>query len=432
MKRAITRLFSKISSSDTSTTMSPGRFFVNSMSDLAQGELVKPLTEAVVKPTLNEMVNKITTKYKATLRNAEDGLYLGTAGIAYMFYHLSKIDALKEHREIYLQQAVDYIKPALELCLKKHVQKSDLPSFLLGNAGIYAIAAAIFNTQLDFSESTKNLNLYIEAGKICKNIEFLSCGSDELFVGRAGYLCGALWLQRELGHNFNQDDLYELCRVTVESGRNYAQRYNFPTPLMYSYYNVEYLGAGHGLASILFYVISVPGYIEANPKDARDIRASIDYLLSLQDSEGNFPTAMDEINSAHNELVHWCHGAGGTAYLFAKAYQIWNDQKYLDGIKRSADLIWKKGLLKKGPGLCHGIAGNGYVFLLLYRLTHDLKYLHRANCFFHFMYNDEFQKKARTPDNPYSLYEGLAGTACYVGDLLNPEKSEFPFCDIFS
>ena len=38
---------------------------------------------------------------------------------------------------------------------------------------------------------------------------------------------------------------------------------------------------------------------------------------------------------------------------------------------------------------------------------------------------------ARAPDSPYSLYEGLAGTVCYLADLLEPTEAEFPFFDVF-
>lgn len=66
------------------------------------------------------------------------------------------------------------------------------------------------------------------------------------------------------------------------------------------------------------------------------------------------------------------------AYLFAKAYLINNKPQYLDTCIRSGELVWQKGLLKKGPGICHGIAGSAYVFLLLYRLTGNSKYIYRA------------------------------------------------------
>ena len=118
-------------------------------------------------------------------------------------------------------------------------------------------------------------------------------------------------------------------------------------------------------------------------------------------------------------------------YLFAKAYLTWKDEAYLQACEKCAEVTWTKGLLKKGPGICHGVAGSGYVFLLLYRLTGDKKHLHRALQFAAFMEEKEFRKEARVPDRPYSLYEGLAGTACFLADLLQPEKAEFPFFNVF-
>lgn len=147
---------------------------------------------------------------------------------------------------------------------------------------------------------------------------------------------------------------------------------------------------------------------------------------------------MDEINRAgrhlgsnDDELVHWCHGAPGVIYLMAAAYLRWKDERYLDSCKRAGDLVWRKGLLLKGPGICHGVAGNGYVFLLLYRLTSDIRHLYRAAKFADFMYTPEFKAEARTPDAMYSLYEGIAGTACYLADFIEPQKAHFPFQDVF-
>ena len=121
----------------------------------------------------------------------------------------------------------------------------------------------------------------------------------------------------------------------------------------------------------------------------------------------------------------------GVVYLFARAFRLWKDPKYLSACLLCGELTWQRGLLKKGPGICHGVAGSGYVFLLLYRLTSDEKHLHRALQFAQFMQTEEFKKGARTPDSPYSLYEGLAGTACFLTDLLQPQRAEFPFFDVY-
>lgn len=177
--------------------------------------------------------------------------------------------------------------------------------------------------------------------------------------------------------------------------------------------------------------MSVPGYLDTNPSASRDIKASVDYLRTLQDSEGNFPCALDELNRQVNELVHWCHGAPGMIYLMAKAYLLWHEPKYLKSCKDMSDLIWIKGLLKKGPGICHGVAGNGYASLLMYRMTEEQMYLARAGVFAKFLKADVFKREARVPDYPYSLYEGIAGTACFLADLIEPAKAAFPFSDIF-
>ena len=81
-------------------------------------------------------------------------------------------------------------------------------------------------------------------------------------------------------------------------------------------------------------------------------------------------------------------------------------------------------------GICHGVAGSGYVFLLLYRMTADEKHLHRAIRFAEFIETEEFKHGSRRPDSPFSLYEGLAGTMCYLVDVLQPHRAEFPFFDV--
>ena len=58
--------------------------------------------------------------------------------------------------------------------------------------------------------------------------------------------------------------------------------------------------------------------------------------------------------------------------------QVFKEEKYLKDAVECSDVVWQRGLLRKGYGICHGTAGNGYAFLSLYRLTQDRKYLYRA------------------------------------------------------
>lgn len=56
------------------------------------------------------------------------------------------------------------------------------------------------------------------------------------------------------------------------------------------------------------------------------------------------------------------------------AHKVWggDTDKYLVAARRGGELVWQRGLIKKGPGLCHGVAGNGYTFLHLYQVGSTL------------------------------------------------------------
>lgn len=90
------------------------------------------------------------------------------------------------------------------------------------------------------------------------------------------------------------------------------------------FYKIKFTssGAAHGLCSILQALLSVPGFLSSDPYMEKDIRQSVDYLLSLQTPSGNFPCDLSEVGTAarskDDELVHWCHGAPGKIIVFIK------------------------------------------------------------------------------------------------------------------
>ena len=64
-------------------------------------------------------------------------------------------------------------------------------------------------------------------------------------------------------------------------------------------------------------------------------------------------------------------------HLLLTAHTVWggDTDQYITAARRAGDLVWERGLLKKGPGLCHGVAGNGYTFLHLYQVIKMIKTL---------------------------------------------------------
>ncbi|XP_067676711.1 lanC-like protein 3 [Haliotis asinina] len=413
--------------------MSRSRYFVNRLKDFREGSEVV-LATSKWKEMSESLAKTVSEKMAPNLDNCDGGLYVGNAGVAYMFWYLASSAAFEEKRKQLLEQAFEYFGVSLKYATGRRSRDSDT-SFILGKSGVYAVGSLIANSMGNEKLSSEYAAKYASYAKEVEKLN-LSCGSDELFVGRAGYLCGLLNLHKKLGQKVLSDaDVNAICRAIVESGRQYARRHKSASPLMYAYYDTEYLGAAHGLSSILQMLLSFPQFIHSNADAEQDVRQAVDFMLSLEQPNFNYAPAMDEVQRRcrpdSEELVHWCHGAPGIIYLFVRAFKVWGDEKYLQACVRCGEVTWHRGLLRKGPGICHGVAGSGYVFLVLYRLTGHKKFLHRAQQYAEFLYTPEFQSGARVPDSPYSLYEGWAGTVCYLADLTQPESAELPLFDVF-
>lgn len=120
------------------------------------------------------------------------------------------------------------------------------------------MGAVLAAARKDDETANELIKRYIATGVRCKDVNFLKCGSDEFFVGRAGFLYGALWLNRMMKRIVVPlDIMHEIAQIIIVSGKTYVQVHNSPCPLMYAYYGTEYLGAAHGLCAILQILIQV-------------------------------------------------------------------------------------------------------------------------------------------------------------------------------
>lgn len=410
------------------------RFFENKMPDCGYDQEVQiPVDQ--IRARIVAVIEALRQNVVASPQACDGGVYVGIAGIAYALLYVAQSKQIPEKESEYLELAEQYINVALDYEEKK--QSPEMRSaFLLGSAGVFAVAALLYRALGKEEKVQEYIGKYASlAGLCCQPGDYLGCGSDEVLVGRAGFLCGAEMLTKKLGQQVLSDEVtFAICRAMVDSGRSYSQRHKSQSPLMYAYYNTEYLGAAHGLSGIVQMLLNYPTFVKSDPTIELDLRRTVDYLVSCRSGDYNVPPTVAECaqqRPPEHQLVHWCHGAPGIIYLFAKAFLLWKDPMHLIASRKCADLTWQKGLLRKGPGICHGISGNGYVFLLTYRLTGDCKFIHRALQFSEFMQTEEFVKGARCPDAPFSLFEGWAGAVCFLTDLLQPHNAEFPFFDVF-
>lgn len=209
----------------------PKRYFKNVLSD--NGDILSNSSDIFWKGKINYLVECISVNVSSS---DEQTLYTGTSGIAYMFYHLATSEKFKNESEMLLKKAI----AVLQLKGNTFYPKTN-GQFICGDAGINAVNASIYHLIGD-SKMAEMYLTHFKKGAAEYKLTNLD-EKDELFVGRAGYLYGVLWLEKVFGGKIVADqDILELCSAIMESGRKYSERNKSVFPLMYSYYGKEYLG----------------------------------------------------------------------------------------------------------------------------------------------------------------------------------------------
>uniref|UniRef100_A0A6N2ND27 LanC-like protein GCL1 n=2 Tax=Salix viminalis TaxID=40686 RepID=A0A6N2ND27_SALVM len=302
-------------------------------------------------------------------------------------------------------------------------------TFLCGRGGLYALGAVAANYKGDHQGRDFFLNLFLEVAQeraLPVGPEEGGFGmSYELMHGRAGFLWAALFINKHLGEGTLPTDLLLPVVDAVLAGGRAGASDNATCPLMYRWHGTRYWGAANGLAGILQVLLNFPLLKE----DMEDVRATLRYMMSNRfPRSGNYPS---NEGNPRDKLVQWSHGATGMAITLCKASEMFpNDRELRDAAIEAGEVVWKSGLVKK-VGLADGVAGNAYAFLSLYRLTGESIYEERAKAFASFLYRNASGLVAKghgrgAAGHAYSLFQGLAGTACLWFDLLKPESSRFP------
>ncbi|XP_041496247.1 lanC-like protein 2 isoform X2 [Microtus oregoni] len=234
-------------------------------------------------------------------------------------------------------------------------------TFLCGDAGPLAVGAVIYHRLKSECESQECITKLLQMHRTVVCQE--SELPDELLYGRAGYLYALLYLNTEIGPGtVGETAIKEVVTAIIESGKTLSR------------------------------------------EERKTERCPLLYQWHRK------------------QYIGAAHGMAGIYYMLM---QVFKEEKYLKEAMECSDVIWQRGLLRKGYGICHGTSGNGYSFLSLYHLTQDKKYLYRA-CKFAEWCLDYGAHGCRIPDRPYSLFEGMAGAVHFLSDILVPETSRFP------
>lgn len=204
-----------------------------------------------------------------------------------MFLRLCQANVLVNETDAN-QNAVYYINRAKRNARHYSKSRDERCAFLCGNAGIYAVSAAISSLNADSIGLRNDIVEFSKGFEACKPVAFNKYGCDEILVGRAGFLSGVYWLNDVVNPKpFSSEEIHEICESMIVSGRQYSKAKRSPFPLMYQYHSTEYLGAAHGLCGILHMLLDSPWFDGSNqtppPKDyLADIKTTIDGFVGEQ------------------------------------------------------------------------------------------------------------------------------------------------------
>ncbi|XP_066584172.1 lanC-like protein 2 [Prorops nasuta] len=401
------------------TSVEQSRFYINTFHDYSKKVDNKIIdTDDNINETFKLQIEKKAKEFIEELERKEQywlnddySVYTGFTGIMYTFYHYGRCF----NKSSYINRAVSIIeKHLINIQDKRHF------TFLMGMAGPLSLGAVILNNEGKIQESERFISMLISISN--KALKKQYNVPDELLYGRAGYLFSLIYVNTHISPSPIKNTLIsEVICCILKSGNEYASLKKYKSPIMFTWHGSDYIGGAHGLGGILYVLLQGHKYLtEAQLRD--DLKPALYFLQTLKFSSGNFPSS---INSNSDKLVQWCHGAPGMTALFALAYEIFNEHEFLQTALQCGEIVWSRGILRKGCGLCHGTSGNAYSFLQLYQITKETKYLYRACKFAEWCFEYKMHQN-QEPDRTFSLFEGLAGIIYFLSDLHQPLLAKFP------
>ncbi len=177
--------------------MSRSRHFTNALQDFPPGSKVAVDPQSWV-PRIKGMVESIVKGMPPTPDNCDGSLYVGCVGVAYMLDYVAGFDLFSDVRPQYLAKAREYTDVSLAYCKSKHC-RDPRAAFILGPAGVHLVGGLVYSHLGQEETGAECRQKYASLCAACEPINYLECGSDEILVGRAGYICGALHLNRKFG-----------------------------------------------------------------------------------------------------------------------------------------------------------------------------------------------------------------------------------------
>jgi hypothetical protein len=260
-------------------------------------------------------------------------------------------------------------------------------SFGRGLTGLHAIHLLTAHAEGDDTACGRELQRFVESTRRGR-------GTLELFQGTAGRLAGAAIVMRHVPHPVVRtlgDDLGARVVAALDARRVQLHRF----------------GMAHGRQGLVLGALVWHAVARSLPEDAlrRAVLAEHPYDVS----------ALVERRQAD-----WAHGHAGMAMLFARAYLLLGDRRFLAWAREAA--AQARALANPGILLLDGSPGLAYSLLAVAEADPDGPWRDEAWA----IAGEVFARVQIPTDNPFGVWGGLGGLCCLALDLIHETEARFP------
>lgn len=372
---------------------------------------------------------------EACLKEAdgEGNILNGGLGVSvYLRIKLSEIETETVATNEHLQRALKHALCAVEDALAEKSSKP-YPSILSSDVvGAQCMLISLMNRLGRREDACRLADATLV--KLVELYEIDTKHDCSIIFGLAGALQAIWFLRKELDdEEYGCDYVLTVSSAILMEGLNHQGKYQTDATLLWEWHDRPFLGAGTGATGVLYALLghSEDEWMSLNeclPQAKEVIQQAIDSLGNLKHPSGNLMAAIDRVEE--DRSTDWTHGAPGYCLLLLRAFEVFEDQKYLTRAKNLAEnVIWPRRMQRRGLGLARGVSGVAYVFMALARVdTHNSdKWRSRAAKMAAMAVTDLEDLQALSK-HPNSLFEGLGGLVSLLIDLERPTSDVyFPF-----
>eukprot|EP00002_Diphylleia_rotans_P002845 TRINITY_DN1184_c0_g1_i6.p1 TRINITY_DN1184_c0_g1~~TRINITY_DN1184_c0_g1_i6.p1 ORF type:complete len:279 (+),score=36.52 TRINITY_DN1184_c0_g1_i6:678-1514(+) len=254
-----------------------GRYFLHQMPTMPSSQDTLSDSERKrIKEKLEKIIMILDTKFPSSTPAQDPGLYIGQSGVALFYLHLAKHHPDAQKRD-FLSKAVAHLSHPVK---DKRVHRA---AFLDGIGGILVARIILSVTIGQQQQANQFVQQYLNLSE-----EALVMESNEFLYGKAGYLYGAMLINKHMKDKVvSASKLKELGLAIIEAGRKGARGRKDSPPLYFEWHEKPYVGAAHGFAGILHTLLCCPEVLE-EPQARVEIKNTLDHMIGWRYESGNF------------------------------------------------------------------------------------------------------------------------------------------------